>query len=612
MKTKREDIRNIAIIAHVDHGKTTLVDELLKQSGVFRANQEVQERVMDSNDIERERGITILSKNTAVFYKDVKINIIDTPGHADFGGEVERVLKMVNGVVLVVDAFEGAMPQTKFVLMKALALDLPVIVCINKIDRPEARPDEVIDEVLELFMDLDASDEQLDCPFIYASARDGYALKDLNDEKKDMTPLFETILDYIPAPEGDPDANTQVLISTIDYNEYVGRIGVGKVDNGCLKINQDAVVVNHHEPDKLQKVRISKLYEFDGLNKVDITEAKIGSIVAISGIADIHIGDTICSPENPVAIPFQKISEPTISMNFIVNDSPLAGQEGKYVTSRNLRDRLLKETLKDVSLRGTETDSTDAFNVAGRGEMHLSILMENMRREGYEFAVSPPRILTREIDGVLCEPIERLVVDVPENSVGSVMEKMGVRKAEMVQMTPVGSRMKIEFLVPSRGLFGYRNEFLTDTRGEGIMASVFDRYEPFKGEVARRSTGSLVAFETGETNAYGLFNAQDRGALFVEAGVPVYEGMVIGVAPKAGDINVNVCKKKNLTNMRAAGSEESLRLVPVRKMSLEQCLEFLADDELLEVTPENLRLRKSILNNQDRAKYQNRIAKAKS
>ena len=606
------NLRNVAIIAHVDHGKTTLVDEMLKQSGVYRENQSVVERVMDSNDLERERGITILAKNTAVTYGDVKINSVDTPGHADFGGEVERILKMVNGVILLVDAAEGPMPQTRFVLSRALELGHKVIIVINKIDRPDRRIDEVIDEILELLIDLNATDDQLESPILFCSARRGIASADQNAEGTDLRPLFETILSHIPAPEADYDQPFQMLVSALDYNEFVGRIAVGRIERGKLTQNQDIIVCNYHDDNTSKKLRASNIYEYDGLTKKAITEAYAGNIIAISGIGDITIGDTICDPNAPEPLPFVQISAPTMEMTFVVNDSPFAGREGKYVTSRNLRDRLLKETLKDVSLRVTETDSTDAFNVAGRGEMHLSILMENMRREGYEFAVSPPRILTREIDGVLCEPIERLVVDVPENSVGSVMEKMGVRKAEMVQMTPVGSRMKIEFLVPSRGLFGYRNEFLTDTRGEGIMASVFDRYEPFKGEVARRSTGSLVAFETGETNAYGLFNAQDRGALFVEAGVPVYEGMVIGVAPKAGDINVNVCKKKNLTNMRAAGSEESLRLVPVRKMSLEQCLEFLADDELLEVTPENLRLRKSILNNQDRAKYQNRIAKAKS
>ncbi|MGN0342061.1 MAG: translational GTPase TypA [Roseburia sp.] len=597
MQTTRDDIRNIAIIAHVDHGKTTLVDELLKQSGVFRANQEVQERVMDSNDIERERGITILSKNTAVFYKDVKINIIDTPGHADFGGEVERVLKMVNGVILVVDAFEGAMPQTKFVLMKALELDLPVIVCVNKIDRPEARPDEVIDEVLELFMDLDASEEQLDCPFIFASARDGYAVRDLNDEKKDMTPLFETIIDYIPAPTGDPDANTQVLISTIDYNEYVGRIGVGKVDNGCLRVNQEAVVVNHHEPDKRQKVKISKLYEFDGLNKVDVTEAKIGSIVAISGISDIHIGDTICAPENPVAIPFQKISEPTLSMNFIVNDSPLAGQEGKYVTSRHIRDRLFKELNTDVSLRVEETENADSYKVSGRGELHLSVLIENMRREGYEFAVSKAEVLYHtDENGKKLEPMEIAYVDVPDDFTGTVIDKLSQRKGELRNMKPIsGGYTRLEFYIPSRGLIGYRGEFLTDTKGNGIINTIFDGYAPYKGDIAYRKQGSLIAFESGESVTYGLFSAQERGTLFIGPGVKVYSGMVIGSSAKAEDIELNVCKKKHLTNTRSSSADEALTLVPPKVLSLEQALDFIDVDELLEVTPESLRIRKRIL-----------------
>ena len=538
MKTKREDIRNIAIIAHVDHGKTTLVDELLKQSGVFRQNQEVQERVMDSNDIERERGITILSKNTAVFYKDTKINIIDTPGHADFGGEVERVLKMVNGVILVVDAFEGAMPQTKFVLMKALELNLPVIVCINKIDRPEARPDEVIDEVLELFMDLDASDEQLDCPFVYASAKNGYATLSLDDEPKDMMPLFETILNYIPAPEGDPDANTQVLISTIDYNEYVGRIGVGKVDNGCLRVNQDAIMLNAHDPEKQKKVRISKLYEFDGLNKVEVKEAKIGSIVAISGIADIHIGDTICDPENPVAIPFQKISEPTISMNFIVNDSPLAGQEGKYVTSRHIRDRLFKELNTDVSLRVEETESADSFKVSGRGELHLSVLIENMRREGYEFAVSKAEVLYHtDENGKKTEPMEMAYVDVPDEFTGVVIEKLSQRKGELQNMGSIsGGYTRLEFKIPSRGLIGYRGDFMTDTKGNGIINTIFCGYEPYRGDIQYRKLGSLIAFESGESVAYGLFSAQERGSLFIGPGEKVYSGMVIGQCSRAEEI----------------------------------------------------------------------------
>ena len=543
MKTKREDIRNIAIIAHVDHGKTTLVDELLKQSGVFRQNQEVQERVMDSNDIERERGITILSKNTAVFYKDTKINIIDTPGHADFGGEVERVLKMVNGVILVVDAFEGAMPQTKFVLMKALELNLPVIVCINKIDRPEARPDEVIDEVLELFMDLDASDEQLDCPFVYASAKNGYATLSLDDEPKDMMPLFETILNYIPAPEGDPDANTQVLISTIDYNEYVGRIGVGKVDNGCLRVNQDAIMLNAHDPEKQKKVRISKLYEFDGLNKVEVKEAKIGSIVAISGIADIHIGDTICDPENPVAIPFQKISEPTISMNFIVNDSPLAGQEGKYITSRHIRDRLFKELNTDVSLRVEETDSADSFKVSGRGELHLSVLIENMRREGYEFAVSKAEVLYHtDENGKKTEPMEQAYIDVPDEFTGVVIEKLSQRKGELQNMGSIsGGYTRLEFKIPSRGLIGYRGDFMTDTKGNGIINTIFCGYEPYRGDIQYRKLGSLIAFESGESVAYGLFSAQERGSLFIGPGEKVYSGMVIGQCSRGEDIERAEC-----------------------------------------------------------------------
>lgn len=600
MKTKREDVRNIAIIAHVDHGKTTLVDELLKQSGVFRENQEVQERVMDSNDIERERGITILSKNTAITYKDVKINVIDTPGHADFGGEVERVLKMVNGVILVVDAFEGVMPQTKFVLMKALDLNLPVVVCVNKVDRPEARPNEVVDEVLELFMDLDASDEQLDCPFLFASARDGYAVREIGDlinNRKDMVPLFETIIDYIPAPEGDPEANTQVLISTIDYNEYVGRIGVGKVDNGCLKVNQEAIVVNHHEPDKQKKVRISKLYEFDGLNKVEVTEAKIGSIVAISGIADIHIGDTICAPENPEAIPFQKISEPTLSMNFIVNDSPLAGQEGKFVTSRHLRDRLFRELNTDVSLRVEETDSPDSYKVSGRGELHLSVLIENMRREGYEFAVSKAEVLYHtDENGKKLEPMELAYVDVPDEFTGAVIEKLSQRKGEMTNMKPItGGYTRLEFNIPSRGLIGYRGEFMTDTKGNGIINTIFNGYAPYKGEIAYRKLGSLIAFETGESVTYGLFSAQDRGTLFIGPGQKVYAGMVIGSCSRAEDIELNVCKKKHLTNTRSSSADEALTLVPPKVLSLEQALDFIDVDELLEVTPESLRIRKRIL-----------------
>lgn len=597
MKTTRDDIRNIAIIAHVDHGKTTLVDELLKQSGTFRANQEVQERVMDSNDIERERGITILSKNTAIFYNNVKINIIDTPGHADFGGEVERVLKMVNGVVLVVDAYEGAMPQTKFVLMKALELALPVIVCINKIDRPEARPTEVIDEVLELFMDLDASDEQLDCPFIFASARDGYAMRNLDDERKDMTALFDTIIDYIPAPVGDPEANTQVLISTIDYNEYVGRIGVGKVDNGILRVNQEAVVVNHHEPDKSKRVRISKLYEYEGLNKVDVTEAKIGSIVAISGIADIHIGDTICAPENPVAIPFQKISEPTLSMNFIVNDSPLAGQEGKFVTSRHIRDRLFKELNTDVSLRVEDTESPDSLKVSGRGELHLSVLIENMRREGYEFAVSKAEVLLHTDEhGKKLEPMEIAYVDVPDEFTGTVIDKLSQRKGELQNMRPIaGGYTRLEFNIPSRGLIGYRGDFMTDTKGNGIINTIFNDYAPYKGEITYRKQGSLIAYESGESVAYGLFSAQERGTLFIGAGVKVYSGMIIGSCAKAEDVELNVCKKKHLTNTRSSSADEALTLVTPKVLSLEQALDFIDVDELLEVTPTSLRIRKRIL-----------------
>lgn len=597
MRTKREDVRNIAIIAHVDHGKTTLVDELLKQSGVFRENQEVAERVMDSNDIERERGITILAKNTAVYYKNTKINIIDTPGHADFGGEVERVLKMVNGVILVVDAFEGAMPQTKFVLKKALELDLPVIVCINKIDRPEARPDEVIDEILELFMDLDASDEQLDCPFVYASAKAGHAILELDDKPENMVPLFETILNYIPAPEGDPDAETQVLISTIDYNEYVGRIGIGKVDNGTIAINKDMVVVNAHEPDKQKKVKISKLYEFDGLNKVEVKEASIGSIVAISGIADIAIGDTLCSPENPVAIPFQKISEPTIAMQFIVNDSPFAGQEGKYVTSRHLRDRLFRELNTDVSLRVEETENADSFKVSGRGELHLSVLIENMRREGYEFAVSKAEVLyKKDANGKLLEPMETAYVDVPDEFTGTVIDKLSQRKGELQNMSASnGSTTRLEFSIPARGLIGYRGEFMTDTKGNGILNTSFEGYAPYKGDIQYRKQGSLIAFETGESVTYGLYSAQERGTLFIGAGEKVYAGMVIGQNGKTDDIELNVCKTKHLTNTRASGSDEALRLTTPRTLSLEEALDFIDTDELLEVTPKSLRIRKKTL-----------------
>ena len=597
MIKKREDVRNVAIIAHVDHGKTTLVDELLKQSGVFRANQEVVERVMDSNDIERERGITILSKNTAVNYKGTKINIIDTPGHADFGGEVERVLKMVNGVILVVDAFEGSMPQTKFVLQKALELNLSVIVCINKIDRPEARPEEVIDEVLELFLDLEASDEQLDCPFIFASAKNGYAVKDLNDTPKDMEPLFETIVNYIPAPEGDPDADTQILISTIDYNEYVGRIGVGKVDNGSIKVNQEVALVNMHEPDKKKIVKVSKLYEFEGLEKVEVKEAGIGSIVAISGISDIHIGDTLCSPDNPKPIPFQKISEPTISMNFMVNDSPLAGTEGKYVTSRHLRDRLFKELNTDVSLRVEETEDADCFKVSGRGELHLSVLIENMRREGYEFAVSKAEVIYKKDErGQKLEPMELVYVDVPEEFSGTVIQELSLRKGELQGMgTANGGYTRLEFSIPSRGLIGYRGKFMTDTKGNGIMNQVFDGYGPYKGDIQYRKQGSLIAFESGESITYGLFNAQERGDLFVGPGEKVYCGMVVGQNAKTEDIEINVCKSKHLTNTRASGSDDALKLTPPKILSLEQSLEFIDTDELLEITPKSLRIRKKIL-----------------
>ena len=597
MKTTRDDIRNVAIIAHVDHGKTTLVDELLKQSGVFRENQEVAERVMDSNDIERERGITILSKNTAVTYKNTKINIIDTPGHADFGGEVERVLKMVNGVILVVDAFEGAMPQTKFVLRKALELKLPVIVCVNKIDRPEARPAEVVDEVLELLIDLDADESQLDCPIVYASAKAGTASLSIDEPGKDMMPLFETILDYIPAPEGDPDAGTQVLISTIDYNEYVGRIGVGKVDNGVIRVNQDVVIVNHHEPDKMKKVKVSKLYEFDGLNKVEIKEAGIGSIVAISGIADIHIGDTLCSPENPVPIPFQKISEPTIAMHFIVNDSPLAGQEGKYVTSRHLRDRLFRELNTDVSLRVEETETTESFKVSGRGELHLSVLIENMRREGYEFAVSKAEVFYKpDENGKKLEPMELAYIDVPDEFSGSVIQKLSARKGELISMGAAnGGYVRLEFSIPARGLIGYRGEFMTDTKGNGIINTTYDGYGPYKGDMMYRAQGSLIAFESGEAITYGLYNAQERGTLFIGPGEKVYAGMVVGETGKAEDIEINVCKKKQMTNTRSSGSDEALRLSPPKILSLEQALEFIDTDELLEVTPKSLRIRKKIL-----------------
>lgn len=606
MLESRDNIRNIAIIAHVDHGKTTLVDQLLKQSGVFRDNQEVAERVMDSNDLERERGITILSKNTAVDYKGIKINIIDTPGHADFGGEVERVLKMVNGVILVVDAYEGAMPQTKFVLRKALDLDLDVVCLINKCDREEARAKEVVDEVLELLIELDANDRQLDCPFIYASARAGWAKKSLEEDANDMSDLFETIIEHIPAPTGDRQAGTQVLISTIDYNEYVGRIGVGKVDNGSIQVNQDLILVNHHEPDKLRKVKVGRLYEYNGLDRQEVQSADIGSIVAISGISDIHIGDTLAAPENPVPIPFQKISEPTISMNFLVNDSPLAGQEGKYVTSRHIRERLFKELNTDVSLRVEETESADCFKVSGRGELHLSVLIENMRREGFEFAVSKAEVIykTDERNQKL-EPMELVYVDVPEEFSGSVIQKLSSRKGELQGMSQIqGSYTRLEFSIPARGLIGYRGEFLTDTRGNGIINTEFDGYAPYKGDMYYRKTGSLIAFESGESITYGLFNAQERGTLFIGAGEKVYAGMVIGQNAKAEDVEINVCKSKKLTNTRASGSDDALKLVTPKVMSLEQALEFIDKDEFLEITPKNLRIRKKILDSTLRKRSQ--------
>ena len=592
----QENIRNIAIIAHVDHGKTTLVDQMLKQGGVYRENQAVVDRVMDSGDLERERGITILAKNTAVHYNGVKINIVDTPGHADFSGEVERILKMVDGVLLLVDAAEGPMPQTRFVLQKALELGHKVIVVVNKIDRPDQRIHEVMDEVLELLLDLNATDEQFESPTLFCSGRQGTASYSPDVPGTDLVPLFETILNYIPAPEADVDKPFQMLVSSIDYNEFVGRIAIGRIERGVVRQNQEIAVCNFHTPDEApRKAKATALYQFDGLGRVPVTEATAGNIIAMSGIGDITIGDTICAPEAPEPIEFVKISAPTIEMTFSVNDSPFAGREGKFVTSRQIRERLFRETLKDVSLRVTETDSTDAFNVAGRGEMSLSILIETMRREGYEFQVSPPRVLYQEIDGKKCEPIERLVCDVPADAVGAVIEKIGARKGDLLEMTPVGERMKLEFLVPSRGLFGYRNEFLTDTKGEGIMASVFECYAPMKGEIQRRNSGSLVSFETGESVTYGLFNAQERGVLFIGPGVPVYAGMVVGETPKQEDISVNICKKKQLTNMRASGSDDALRLTPPRQMSLEQCLEFLADDELLEVTPKSLRLRKRLL-----------------
>ncbi|WP_317856335.1 translational GTPase TypA [Chakrabartyella piscis] len=606
MKQSVENIRNVAIIAHVDHGKTTLVDQLLRQSGTFRTNQVVQERVMDSGDIERERGITILSKNTAVNYGDTKINIIDTPGHADFGGEVERVLKMVDGVVLVVDAFEGPMPQTKFVLRKALELNHPVVVCVNKVDRPEARPQEVIDEVLELFMELDANDEQLDSPFVFASARGGFSSLDPEAREGDMVPLFETIINHVPCPTGDMDAPLQALISTIDYSEYVGRIGIGKIENGTLHVNDEVVVVNMHDEASQKKVRITKLYLFEGLQRVEVKEASVGTMVALSGIESIMIGDTICSPEKPEPLPFVKISEPTLSMNFSVNDGPFAGLEGKFVTSRQIRERLYKELNTDVSLRVEDTDSTDAFKVSGRGELHLSILIETLRREGYEFLVSKPEVLFTEVDGVKSEPMEAVTIDVPEEFVGSVIEKLGSRKGEMQNMYPSkGGYTRLEFIIPARGLIGYRNEFMTDTKGNGILNSIFEGYAPYKGEIPMRAQGSLVAFETGEAITYGLFNAQERGNLFIGAGIKVYEGMIVGRNARADDMDINVCKKKQLTNTRSSGSDDALRLVPPINMSLEQCMEFISDDELVEITPQNLRMRKKILDNNLRRKSRN-------
>ena len=599
---KRDDVRNVAIIAHVDHGKTTLVDCLLRQSGVFRENQEVVERVMDSNALERERGITILSKNTAVFYKDTKINIIDTPGHADFGGEVERVLKMVNGVVLVVDAFEGPMPQTRFVLKKAIELNLDVIVCVNKIDRPEARPEEVVDEVLELLMDLDANDRQLNAPFVYASAKGGYAIRDLDDPKESMQPLFETILDWVPAPEGEEDAPVRMLISTIDYNEYVGRIGVGKIEDGSLSVGQDCLLMNAHDSSKNERIRISKMYEFDGLSRVDVDHARFGDIVAVSGISDVQIGDTILDPALPEPIPFQKISEPTISMQFLVNDSPLAGQEGKYVTSRHLRDRLFRELNTDVSLRVEETEDTDCFKVSGRGELHLSVLIENMRREGYEFAVSKPEVITKTDErGHLLEPMEQVYIDVPDEYSGAVIQKLAQRKGELLSMGAAGEGItRLTFQIPSRGLIGYRGDFLTDTRGSGVMNTIFDGYEPYHGDIVYRKQGSIIAFESGESITYGLFNAQERGILFIGPGEKVYEGEVIGQTGKPEDVEVNVCKTKKLTNTRASGSDDALRLVAPKIMSLEQCMDFIEQDELLEVTPTHLRIRKKILDPRER------------
>ncbi len=598
----REDLRNVAIIAHVDHGKTTLVDEMLKQGGAFRDNQVVAERVMDSNDLERERGITILAKNTSVYYNGVKINIIDTPGHADFGGEVERVLKMVDGVLLLVDAAEGPMPQTRFVTQRALELGLKLIVVVNKVDRPDARLDEIGDEVLELLLDLDASEEQLESPILFCSGRSGTASLSQYEPGKDLVPLFETILSHVPAPQGDENGPMQMLVSSIDYNDYVGRIGIGRIERGSMKVNQNVMVGDYHESKKPYQSKIVTMYQIQGLSRVPCESASVGDIVCVSGIENLTIGDTICDISAYEPLPFVKISEPTVEMTFSVNDSPFAGKEGKFVTSRQLRDRLYKELLKDVSLRVEDTDNTDAFKVSGRGEMHLSILIENMRREGFELSVSTPRVLYKTIDEKLYEPIERLLIDVPENCVGSVMEKMGTRKAELLHMAPHGSRMRLEFLIPARGLFGYKSEFLTDTKGEGIMSSIFDSYQEYKGDIPRRNSGSLIAFETGEAVTYGLYNAQERGTLFIEPGTQVYEGMIVGSNPKGEDLVVNVCKKKHLTNMRASGSDDALRLIPPRKLSLEDALEFIADDELLEITPKSIRIRKKILENNLRAK----------
>ena len=603
----REDLRNVAIIAHVDHGKTTLVDEMLKQGGVYRENQVVEERVMDNNALERERGITILAKNTAVHYKDKKINIIDTPGHADFSGEVERVLKMVDGVILLVDAAEGCMPQTRFVLQKALEMNHKIIIVVNKIDRPDARLDEVGDEVLELLLDLDATEEQLESPIIFCSGRAGTASLSQYEQGDDLTVLFETILEHIPAPQGDENGDLQLLVSSIDYNEYVGRIAIGRIERGVIKVNQDVMVCNYHGDKVSYKSRIQTIFQIDGLSRIPVETAKVGDIVCFSGIVDITIGDTITSVSAPEPLPFVKISEPTVEMTFSVNDSPFAGREGKFVTSRQLRDRLYRELLKDVSLRVEDGDTMDSFRVCGRGEMHLSILIETMRREGFEFSVSTPRVLFKTIDGVVHEPTERLVIDVPEECVGSVMEKMGTRKAELIHMSPVGSRMRVEYIIPSRGLFGYRSEFLTDTRGEGVLNAIFNEYQPYKGDISRRQSGSLISFETGESITYGLYNAQERGTLFIGAGIPVYEGMIVGVSPKQEDLAVNICKKKQLTNTRASGSDDALRLVTPRRMSLEDCLEFLAEDELLEVTPKSLRLRKRILNNNLRMKTKSKM-----